>query len=191
MDYTIMPGHENERVEQWMRLNQAAAGGSLPAARAASGFWKINPDACLTSPPGFPDDDDDSPDGGGPPRQYASTLVSIEIEARIFVCANCRGIHHTQACPETRAALYWRDPTPCVYDTITMVRLWAVDRAGLVTKLRRLTRPQLLSQAVSFAAWLEACTQSGLPAASVLHIWEQMIQNNDDGPAAPAMMRAA
>lgn len=119
----------------------------------------------------------------------AATLQSIAIEARIFVCKNCQGIHPTQKCPELRFALFAEEPAIAVYETHEMVRLWSVSRTLLVTKLRRLTRPQLVCQAVAFAAWLDERTQAGLSAASVLHIWETML---DDGPTAPAaMMRAA
>lgn len=122
------------------------------------------------------------------PIARAATLQSIAIEGRIFVCKNCQGIHPTQKCPELRSALFADEPAIAVYETREMVRLWGVSRTLLVAKLRKLTRPQLVCQAVAFAAWLDARTQAGLSAASVLHIWETML---DDGPTAPAMQVAA
>lgn len=121
------------------------------------------------------------------PIARAVTLQSIEIEGRIFVCKNCQGIHPTQKCPELRAALLADEPAIAVYETREMIRLWGASRTLLVAKLARLTRPQLVCQAVAFAAWLETRTQAGLSAASVLHIWETML----DGPAAPAIQAAA
>lgn len=123
-----------------------------------------------------------------PVEPRAATLQSIEIERRLFVCKNCQGIHPTQRCPELRAALLADEPAIAVYETHEMVRLWGASRTLLVAKLARLTRPQLVCQAVAFAAWLDERTQAGLSAASVLHIWETML---DDGPAAPAMQVAA
>lgn len=104
-----------------------------------------------------------------------------------YHCTNCDGAHSTQRCPEIHQALLADEPAIAVYETREMIRLWGASRTLLVAKLARLTRPQLVCQAVAFAAWLETRTQAGLSAASVLHIWETML----DGPAAPAIQAAA
>lgn len=126
--------------------------------------------------------------------RVAQSMRSLGISATLLrnrICKNCQGAHYGWQCPEIRAELFSDDAAACVYDNDEMVRLWASSRALLVIKLRRLTRPQLTAQAVAFAAWLNERTHTNLSAASVLHIWETMIAEYGDGPAAPALRMAA
>jgi hypothetical protein len=112
---------------------------------------------------------------------YAVTAQSIAIEAKLTACGFCQGIHHVLTCPDLRATLH------AAYDTSEIAHLWGENRALLIDKLARLTRPQLLIQAIAFAAWLDAHTHAGLSAASILHIWETLLC----GPAGAALPRAA
>lgn len=122
------------------------------------------------------------------PNGRAVTLQSIQIDGviqRNRICKNpdCQGPHYTWQCPQIG------DQLLAIYDTAELAQLWATSRTLLAAKLARLTRAQLHTQAIAFAAWLDTRTHSGLSAASVLHIWETFIL--DGGDVAQLLMRAA
>lgn len=103
--------------------------------------------------------------------EFAVTRQSIAIDQIMQRCHNCGAEHRTWQCPEVGGLV----SGVAVYDTADMVGLWCANRTILVRKLRKLTAPQLLCQAMDFAAWLNEQTHANLPALSVLHIWEEEI----------------
>lgn len=126
-------------------------------------------------------------EGGDDPPEWRDTPLAAIDRILARRCRNCAATHPTYRCPELGAALLDRR---LVYDTLELVRLWHISRALLVAKLAQLDRAQLLTQAVAFAAWLEAETTAGLPAANVLHTWEEMIRGGT-GSRAPSLRAVA
>ena len=124
-------------------------------------------------PPDIPDEYPNPTPGGPPPPEFAQTLQSQAIEARIKRCANCDGAHFTWACPEIALRLFapalWSDPAL----GRELCRMKWRDFKGFVTLLREVRdHGHLVVYAASYQAFIRSHRpDSDLTITQVLTAW--------------------
>lgn len=124
----------------------------------------------------------------------AVTRESIQIDARLSVCANCQGIHRTQACPEIKQALFAPEmPADRLWVDIALgcelCRMRWHNFRAFAALLLSIPAEHLVIYAASYQAFVRShAPESDMTINQVLQSWTRdMRRGGDNGPAALRM----